>query len=307
MPNHSWLQRCRQAPDGRVPYPEKRPGSSKRVSEKTLKVIKRQLQSDATLSAREVKENNPCLLGTVSTRTVSRYIHDSLALPSRRAACKPLLTARHKANRVKFAKKYIEWPLEKIRSILWSDESVFTVTGTPRARVRRPVGADRHDPRYTVKTVEHPASVMVWGSFTYHGVGVLVFLEPGVSMNANRYLELLYDHLELCFEKCQAAVFQQDGAPCHTARPVKQWLSDCAVDYIEDWPGNSLDLNPIEILWRIVKSKLREKDTSSVPKLKDAILEVWNNLDTDMLHNIVDSVPRRLREVIKRKGNVTKY
>ena len=89
-----WLQRCREAPDLSPPFPQNRPGSSKRVTEKTLKLIKRQLQHEPTLLAQEVKENSYGLLGTVSARTVSRYIHDSLGLPSRRAALKPLLTAR---------------------------------------------------------------------------------------------------------------------------------------------------------------------------------------------------------------------
>ena len=83
---------------------------------------------------------------------MSHYICNLLHLPSRRAAKKPLLTPRHKELRVAFAKKYSAMPLENIRSILWSDEATFTVTGTCGGRVRRPVNSDRYEPRYTLKT-----------------------------------------------------------------------------------------------------------------------------------------------------------
>ncbi|KAG0725911.1 Transposable element Tcb2 transposase [Chionoecetes opilio] len=74
------------------------------------------------------------------------------------------------------------------------------------------------------------------------------------------------------FELTRASVFQQDGAPAHTAKSVTQWLDDCMVPFIKDWPGNSLDLNPIENLWHIGKKDLQGKDVSSIPKLVKAIL-----------------------------------
>ena len=51
------------------------------------------------------------------------------------------------------------------------------------------------------------------GAFGYHGVGTLVILSRNVLMIADRYLELLSDNLEDCFERHQTDVFLQDGAP----------------------------------------------------------------------------------------------
>ncbi|KAG0719380.1 hypothetical protein GWK47_050589 [Chionoecetes opilio] len=57
------------------------------------------------------------------------------------------------------------------------------------------------------------------------------------TVNKVVHFDLLNDHLEACFEKTQAQIFQQDGASCHTARDVIQWLDDCKIGRIEDWPG----------------------------------------------------------------------
>ena len=72
-----------------------------------------------------------------------------------------------------------------------------------------------------------------------------------------------------------AKVFQQDGAPAHMARSVVQWLHDCEVNFISDWPGNSPNLNWIENLWYLIRHDLRGKDISSVPQLTQALQEFW--------------------------------
>lgn len=40
-------------------------------------------------------------------------------------------------------------------------------------------------------------------------------------MIADRYLELLSDHLKDCFEMCQTDLVKQDNDPCHTTKVIK--------------------------------------------------------------------------------------
>jgi len=67
--------------------------------------------------------------------------------------------------------------------------------------------------RDSSKGLKYPDKLMVWGAFDYHCVGTLVIVPRNVLMNADRYLELLSDNLEDCFERHQTDVFLQDGAP----------------------------------------------------------------------------------------------
>ena len=53
--------------------------------------------------------------------------------------------------------------------------------------------------------------------------------------------------------------------------------------------------------------ELKEKDTSSIPKLEAAVRDVWNNIQSTTLQNLVLSVPDRLQDVIARKGKITSY
>jgi hypothetical protein len=75
-----------------------------------------------------------------------------------------------------------------------------------------------------------------------------------------------------------------------------------------DWPGNSPDLDPIENCWAHMKNILAKRDIGSVPKLTEAILEVWiNDLTTECPKKLSDSMLDRLKAVIAAKGDTTKY
>ncbi len=57
-----------------------------------------------------------------------------------------------------------------------------------------------------------------------------------------------------------------------------------------------------------MKNMLAKKDIGSVPKLTEAILEVWiNELTPEYLKKLSDSMPDRLKAVIAAKGDTTKY
>ncbi|KAG7178100.1 Adenylate kinase-like [Homarus americanus] len=100
------------------PAPLPKSGGPKLLSPQTLKVISRQVRSNPSLTAREVKERNPHLLSHVSLRCAQQALHDDLGFKSFRA---------RQGNRVKFCMKYEVWDLETWRNILWSDEATFSL------------------------------------------------------------------------------------------------------------------------------------------------------------------------------------
>lgn len=267
------MKRFKDSGEAIPPTPLPKPGRPRKTTFRTRQLISRQVSKDPRLTARDLKEKNPQLLADVSVRSVQQLLHDDLGYRSFCARKKPLLTALQKKKRVNFCKKYLAWSEEQWKTVLWSDESTFTVTGTPSSRVYRKPGSDPLDPKYTSKFVKYPASLMAWGCFTYYGVGRLVILPANEKVNQNNYLELLCDVLSDSFDKTKARVFMQDSAPAHVAKSVKQWLTDCEVPFIRDWPGNSPDINPIENLWAHMKRQLRSMDTSSLPKLEAAAME----------------------------------
>ena len=301
------IQKAKGLPKFTIPQRKIGSGRAPKAPNHVLGVLQREIKKHPRMTAAELRNTIP-ELQAVSERTVQRYLQKKLNLPSRSAAQKPLLTKKMKKKRLQFAKNYLHFTAEDWSKVMYSDESTFRCIRSIKGKVRRLVGSDRFDSRYTIKTVKHPDSVMVWACFTGSaGRGGLFFLPKNQTMNGKRYQGVLENHLLPWMERFGATHFLQDGAPCHASKRIKQFLQQQPFQII-DWPGNSPDLNPIENCWAFMKNKLKQKDVSSVPKLIHEIKMLWvTDISQEYLKNLSDSMPGRLKMVIAAKGDMTKY
>jgi len=69
-----------------------------------------------------------------------------------------------------------------------------------------------------------------------------------------------------------------------------------------------MDLNPIEHIWDVVERELCALDVhpTNLLQLQDAILSIWANIK-ECFHHLVESMPRRIKAVLKAKGGQTQY
>ena len=295
-------------PPGTTPPRKPGTGTHRKTSPRTDNLLRREVLSNPSISAAALKKKYPELLDRVSVRTIQHRLQKDLGLPCRRAAKKPMLTAAMKKKRLAFCHKYKKWTKEQWRKVMFSDESTFRMVRGASNVVRRPRRVSRYEEKYTVKTVKHPDSVMVWGAFDgVYGRGGLYFLPKGQTMNGATYLNVLQEHMQQFYQQRQCDFFMQDGAPCHKTRTVTKWLSDNNMSVL-DWPGNSPDLNPIENAWKVIKDKVALKQPGNMKELVDAIKLTWcTQMDVNYFISLSDSMPRRIAHVLKAKGAMTKY
>ena len=106
----------------------------------------------------------------------------------------------------------------------------------------------------------------------------------------------------------RGGIFQQDLAPCHTAKKVKKFFEENHIKVL-DWPGNLPNLNPIENLWSIVKNRLLKRDCTTQMKLINAIIDVWyhNQKVTQNCEKLVESMPKRVKKLITNRGGHISY
>ena len=163
---------------------------------RTDKLLKCEVLLYSSICAVELKSMYSELLQNVWTRTIQHRLQKDLGLLCRRAAKELMLTTAMKKTRLGFCKKYRYWTAAEWRKVMFSDESTFRlVRGVPKM-LHLPSIAFRFDPKFTVKTVKHPASVVVWGAFSGNmGRAGLHFLPKNVTIKGSNYIHILKDHM----------------------------------------------------------------------------------------------------------------
>ena len=78
------------------------------------------------------------------------------------------------------------------------------------------------------------------------------------------------------------------------------------VAVVEGWPTKGDDINPIEKLWAILDERPEDKKLQTEKGMKKKIRQLWDELDSSLLHNLIDSIPDRLRRIRKAKAGSIK-
>ena len=159
-------------------------------------------------------------------------------------------------------------------------------------------------------TVKYGVNIIVWGCMEWNGVGHLAEVEG--RLNANQYVSILEDHMLSSLEESgipeEVVIFQQDNNFKHTSKKAKKWMKDNNITLL-DWSAQSPDISPIEHQWAHLKRELVQYSIppKSIWDIWKRVVEVWNNIPSEVCQNLIESMPRRLEAVITAKGGHTKY
>ena len=153
------------------------------------------------------------------------------------------------------------------------------------------------------------ASVMFWGCITYDGVGTLAVVDGNI--NSQKYIDILDTNLWSVIAKVFPAgqwIFQDDNAPPHVSRLTMNWKQANNITTMM-WPTQSPDVNIIDNLWRWIKILLQRRlhTINSRQELIDTVFEIWDSFTPDFIKSLYASIPRRVRQVLRANGCITKY
>ena len=101
-------------------------------------------------------------------------------------------------------------------------------------------------------------------------------------------------------------VFQHDLAPARCAHKTVKYLQEKGIDVLK-WPSNSPDLNIIEFVWQKMKARVQQVQPRTLEELKAVVRDVWDSFSQKELEEMVEFMPRRIREIVAQKGDATKY
>lgn len=85
-------------------------------------------------------------------------------------------------------------------------------------------------------------------------------------------------------------LFMQDGAPAHSAASSMRQPEQVLV-FLGGWPAPSCDLNPIEMVWSLIKRRLQAGDHRDLP-LHERIVRLWSKIPQETITRLVPSRKR---------------
>lgn len=251
----------------------------------------------------------------MARETVRKIIRKKLQMYPYKLQKSHILTDKMKSTRLRRCKSLLRRLANgRHMSVVWSDEKLFTVEESVNKQNDRILAkslSEASSSRRIVSRSQHPKRVMVWAAVTSNGKSPLIFVEEGVKINATVYQnDILKSGLVPWSEKHfgnKPWIFQQDSAPAHRARTTQTWLKTHVPDFISptEWPPCSPDINPLDFsVWGILQSKVGSRPYTSVEALKASLVKAWEEINVELLRDICDSVPRRLKKCVAARGGL---
>jgi len=269
-------------------------GRPKKIDGASSRALGQYIHRDNSLSTRNLAVKLQEKGIKVSHQTIGRHLKE-VGYKKDLPRATPMLTERHKKNRVLWALDHIDDDWEQT---FFSDETAFELYRNTIRRWHKGARLIRCMPKSRVK-------VFAWGGFCIKGKSNLFLFQQ--IMDASFYVGILRE----CVPEIKRILgdkwrFQHDNDPKHTSRLAKAFVKENMPDVI-DWPSNSPDLNPIENLWGTVKGNVEKHMLKNHNELERYMDEEWRKIPESVLIGLVRSMRRRCELIIESEGERISY
>ena len=223
--------------------------------------------------------------------------------------CVPL-NAQHRRARRQWAVEHCEWGHGEWSSVLFSDESRFSLQSDNRRILIWRERGTRNYPAHVREVSQYGGGgLMVWAGISVGRRTPLHIIRNG-TLTALRYRdEILRPHVvPMAADIGDRFIFVDDNARPHRARLVDAMLRDEGIERMV-WPASSPDLNPIEHVWDTLGRRIaaRPAPPTTLQQLEMALLEEWVDIPQAVVDNLIGSMQNRCAAVIAVHGDHMPY
>ena len=250
----------------------------------------------------------------ISERSVRRIAREDLHLTSFRRVPAQIITDAMRQKRLERATALLRrFKVRDTKRVFFTDEKNFYLNppvSNQNNRVwSRGKKVDVRPSRLLVQREKFAKHIMVSAGVCFGGKGRLHFIDEKAKVDAQYYLRRLLPQLiEDCNQlKPAGFIFQQDGAPAHTARVTQEWLHANCPEIIEkdQWPPNSPDLNPFDYhVWGAMLERYHkfQPKPKTIAELKDALQSIWDDMPQEPINKAIKNFTKRLKACVQANG-----
>ena len=212
------------------------------------------------------------------------------------------LTNFHKQKRIAYAREMsdTDW-----KPVVFTDEKSFWL-GSSTTHAWQQL-----DKRIVEEKVKYPPKLHVWGGIGHYFKTELYFFEE--NLTSSLYQKIISQRLPPsttspdCPKRVKNYYFVQDNDPKHKTKASMKLLEEITQGRMYKHPPNSPDLNVMEDAWSYLDRCVKESRVKTISGLKQKLKKLWAEYPWSEIRASVDSMPRRLQQVLEREGGRTDY
>ena len=276
-----------------------RTGPPRKVPERHYRIIDEAMSKDDELTASDLKELLAKTFPTdevqYSERTIARIRSDLGWTFSTARYCQAIRDA-NKDKRVVWCQKCLD-DKEKFDDVIFTDESTIQLESHRRKSFRK-----KNAPRKLKYRHKHPPKVHVWAGISKRGATCIVMFSG--TMNATRYGDILSTSLIPFIRAVYPSRHRlyQDNDPKHTSRYIQDYFEKNKINWWKN-PAESPDLNPIEKVWGMMKTFLRDKHKPrNLGELKEGIERFWRTMTPEMCTRYINHLQKVVPDIVAADG-----
>lgn len=208
---------------------------------------------------------------------------------------------------------FCNWYLQKcavdrnfFKKVIWTDEVHISSEGIFN-RHNNLFWANEN-PNLTVdRMIQGKFGFNVWCAL--YNCRILCYTLFDGNLTSDGYLHILEENLVEEIANMNEVYFQQDGAPCHNARRVREFLNEhfrdnwLGTNGPVRWPPRSPDLTPLDFFfWGFIKNSIYKVKSNNVNELRRRFQNSLRKVTRLHLYNTIKAVEKRCRKCIENNG-----
>ena len=145
--------------------------------------------------------------------------------------------------------------------------------------------------------------------------------KKGGNVTMKAYSKLILSHVEVRKKEVESKnlnedvfIFQEDRDGDHGFKSedniAVETKTRMDIDWVRNWSPQSLDLNSIENVWRILKSRVKKHKCKNKEELRAAIEEEWGKITLKQINDLIigkKGMHARVQECYERNGLQTRF
>ena len=196
------------------------PGAPRKTTPATDRYLVRSAESETRQPLAQLRVLTNC---EISERTIHRHLLEA-GIRKWKAVERPLLSKKHAAQRLQWAREHKSWTREDWERVAWSDECAVRKDSDPRQTYvfRRQNNREKYALKNIRPKVRNGGILqMVWACFVGTKLGPIAFIDG--SVNTTVYIDILTEKLipfidAIHVDGTTNVIFQQDNASCYVSK-----------------------------------------------------------------------------------------